>query len=63
MKSFYNIKFTKRDYESTNIVACISHEAPNKNFVEMTPKEIHEKGIGDLQKLYIENGVQYYGFI
>jgi len=63
MKTFFNKNFTKRNYDCTNVVACIANEAPNDNFQEMTAAEIHDKGIGNLQKLYIENGVQYYGFL
>ena len=33
-KTFKNKHFTKRDYECTNVVACIADQAPNENYIE-----------------------------
>ena len=58
MKTFKNKNFTKRDYECTNIVACVAEIAPNNNYIECDPFELEH-----LEKLHTENGVQYYGYM
>lgn len=60
MKTFKNKNFTKRDYEATNVVACQGTEAPNDNWQE-TDEPIIAKL--NLQRLWIENGIQYYGWL
>ena len=57
MKTFKNKNFTKRDYECTNVVACVAETAQNDNYVEADPAIIEH-----LAKLWIENGVQFYGY-
>ena len=58
MKIFKNKNFLKRDYECTNIVACMSEAAPDDNWVECE-KDI----LTNLQKLWVQNGVHYYGYL
>lgn len=57
-KTYRNINFTKRNYDCMNIVACVSHKAPNSNYVE-DDKLI----LNGLDEIFRENGVQYYGFL
>lgn len=57
-KIFKNKNHTKRDYEATNVVACIAEKAPNENYVEAD-----ESLMTRLQPLFTENGVEYYGFL
>jgi len=58
MKTFKNKNFTKRDYECTNIVACVAETAPNDNWIESDPSILEH-----LAKLHTENGVQFYGYM
>lgn len=53
---FKNKNFIKRDYECTNVVACISENAPNENYV---PAE--EKILAGLTQLWVQDGVRYFG--
>jgi len=55
---FRNKHFTKRDYECTNVVACVAGTAPNENYV---PAE--ESLLDGLTQLWIEGGVRYYGWL
>jgi hypothetical protein len=57
-KVFKNIHFTTRDYEVTNVVACIAESAPNENWVECDAAILAK-----LTKLWIQNNVQYYGWL
>ena len=34
MKTFKNTKFTRRDYEATNVVACQAETAPADHWIE-----------------------------
>ncbi len=58
METFKNKNFTKRDYEATNIVACVADQAPNNNF-ERADRSILE----GLEKLWTEGKVIYYGWL
>lgn len=58
MKTFRNTKYTKRNYDCTNIVACQALSAPGPEWVECEP-EIVEK----LTQLYLQNGVRYFGHL
>lgn len=60
MKTFKNKNFTKRDYEATNVVACVADKAPNENWIESNNDIIAKM---NLNKLWIENNVQYYGWL
>ena len=55
---YKNRNFTKRDYEATNIVACIADNAPNENYIEAD-----ETILNNLTPLYRENGAQYWGYL
>lgn len=59
---FKNKHFTKRDYECTNIVACVADECPNENYV---PAD--ESVLVGLTKLssYSVNGIfcTFYGYL
>jgi hypothetical protein len=59
MQAFINTKFTKRDYEATNIVACMAEKAPNANWVPSDRAET----LQGLTHLWTEAGVQYYGYL
>ena len=53
----------KRDYECTNICACIAENSPGEQWRECLAKEwdaLEAKGMGMLWK---EAGVQYYGWL
>lgn len=58
MQTFRNTKFTKRDYETTNIVACVADAAPGKNWEPASASAL----VG-LQHLYTQAGVRYYGYL
>lgn len=58
MKTFKNKNFTKRNYECTNVVFCIGESAPNDNWIETT-----EAMPENIRPLWIENGVQYFGWL
>jgi len=60
---FRNKNFVKREYECTNIVACIAENPPNENYVETTHEELNGNLSSPLVPLWIENGVQYYGYL
>ncbi len=58
MKTFRNARFTKRDYECTNIVACQADAAPGDNWTECDASVLD-----GLMQLYIQAGVRYFGFL
>ena len=60
---FRNKHFMKRDYESTNVVACISALAPDENWIPTTHEQLNAMLSSPVQPLWIENGVQYYGYL
>ena len=58
MQAFRNTKFTKRDCETTNIVACVADAAPGDNW------ELADgSALLGLAHLYTQAGVRYYGYI
>lgn len=63
MEMFRNRHFTKRDYECTNVVACLAESAPNENYIPTTHEELNAMLRSPVQPLYIEGGVQYYGYL
>lgn len=60
MTTFKNNNFTKRNYESTNIVFCQSYVAPDNSFTECDELEIY---LLKCCHLYTENGVRYFGYM
>ena len=58
MKTFKNIHFVKRDYECTNLVACVGESAPDANWVECDPSVLD-----GLNQLWIERSVRYFGYL
>jgi hypothetical protein len=58
MNAYRNKKFTARDYECTNVVACVADAAPAANW-EPTDASI----LTGLTKLYTQAGVTYYGHL
>jgi hypothetical protein len=57
MTTFKNKNFKTRDYEATNIVACVAEQAPDENYV---PADVD---ISRMTMLWIQGGVQYYGWL
>lgn len=58
MTTYRNTKFTRRDYECTNIVACVAVTAPAANW-----EPADESILSGLTKLYTQGGVTYYGHL
>jgi hypothetical protein len=56
---FLNRNYKKRDYECTNIVACVADDAPNENYVPANGSQV----LQELTKLWIQGGVEYYGYL
>lgn len=56
--TFKNKNFTKRNYECTNVVACVAETAPNANYVPADDSILE-----GLTQLWIEGGVRYYGYL
>ena len=63
MNIFRNKNFTKRDYECTNVVACLADSAPDENWIPTSHEELNAMLRSPLQSLYIEKNVQYYGYL
>jgi len=69
MKRFMNKNFTRRDYECTNVVACIADVAPSADWIECD--ETRFTGVNmcgrrfaePLMQLWTERGVQYWGWL
>ena len=61
MTVFKNKNFTKRDYEATNIVACVAEAAPQTSDNRWQPAD--EAALNGLTQLWIENGVRFYGYL
>lgn len=59
MQAFINTKFTKRDYEATNVVACMAYVAPSPDWI---PSE-RPQALKGLTHLWTVAGVQYYGYL
>lgn len=58
MKTYKNKNWKRRDYECTNVVACVAAAAPDDNWIECDASELER-----LTPLWIERCVQYYGFM
>ena len=58
MATFKNKNFTTRNYECTNVIACVADAAPDKNYIESDDSVLQ-----GLTQLWIENGVRYYGHL
>ena len=58
MTTYRNTKFTTRDHECTNIVACVAAAAPT-SFWDAADESI----LLGLTKLYTQAGVTYYGHL
>lgn len=58
---YRNTRFTKRNYECTNIAACIpvSAEAKIPEGYEVAPAAL----LNNMTPLWIEGGVQYWGWL
>lgn len=58
---YRNTRFTKRNYECTNIAACIPVEESARvpDGYEVAPSEI----LDTMQPLWIEAGIQYWGWL
>lgn len=59
MATFKNKNFVKRDYEATNVVACVADEAPASPDGRWVAS--HDALVVGLTPLWIESGVQYFG--
>jgi hypothetical protein len=57
-KTYRNINFARRNYECTNIVACVADAAPGENW-----QECDETILRGLTQLWIEKGVRYFGWL
>jgi hypothetical protein len=55
-RAFRNINYTERDYECTNVVACVAKSAPDANY-EPCGDEVLE----GLTPLWIQGDVRYWG--
>lgn len=56
--TFRNTRFTKRDYECTNVVACEAEAAPDARWEECSPDVL-----AGLTHLWTERGVRFYGYL
>lgn len=60
MATFKNKNFTKRDYEATNIVACVADDAPatpDNRWIET------DMDISNLSHLWTQADVRFYGYL
>lgn len=61
MTTFKNTKWNgKRDYECTNVVACVAEQTP-KDGMEWEP--VDESFLFGKTQLWIQAGVRYYGWL
>ena len=67
MKTYRNLNFTKRDYECSNIVACQTALIPDAGGRFPGSSAIwglsYESILKPLQPLWIQGGVQYFGWL
>lgn len=59
MQVFMNKNYKKRNYECTNIVACVAERAPDENYVPADKPQ----ALQGLTRLWIQGGVEYYGYL
>lgn len=52
-----------RNYDFTNIVACYAETAPSEHFVPCTTDELNALVKTPVRPLYIQAGVEYYGYL
>lgn len=55
---YRNKNFTKRDYECTNVVACVAETAPSAEWIECG-----EEVLAGLTQIHIVAGVRYFGYL
>lgn len=55
---YKNKNYVKRNYECTNLIACVANEAPDDNWI-LSDNEI----LKNLTKLYKEKNVVYFGHL
>jgi hypothetical protein len=65
---FKNPQFKERDYECTNIVACVADskellKKPNLDWDRSDWVESGEEVLEGLRSLGVENGVRFYGYL
>ena len=53
---FRNTKYTRRNYDCTNVVACEADKAPSRDYVPCDRADLN-----DLFYLYTANGAVYFG--
>jgi hypothetical protein len=55
---YRNTNWTKRDYETQNVVACVATEAPGANWTSAD-----EEFLDGLTMLFRQSDVFYYGYL
>jgi hypothetical protein len=58
MNTYRNTGYAKRDYETTNVVACVAEVAPGSNW-----EPADESILSGLESLWVQDGVRYYGYL
>ena len=58
MKTYRNTKYTTRNYDCTNVVACVAAAAPANHW-----QPADESILKGLTKLYAAGDVTYYGHL
>ena len=61
MEVYRNTRFTKRNYECTNVAACLVYDAGSK--VPEGYEPANESLISNMNPLWIEAGIQYWGWL
>lgn len=59
MTTYINKHFTKRNYECTNIVACVAEANPDAAKWEVADASV----LAGLTQLWTERGVRFYGYL
>jgi hypothetical protein len=62
MNVYRNTRYAMRNYECTNVVACVADKKPSPQWAECSETEA-ETILEKLTPLWIENGVRYYGYL
>ena len=57
-KTFLNSAFTKRNYDCTNVVACIAEAAPGPNWIECGSEVL-----AGLTQLHRQGSAIFYGYL
>lgn len=58
MNTYRNTKWTRRDYECTNVVACVGPSAPASHW-----EKCDDNVLAGLTMLYRQGDVTYYGYM